>query len=149
VATAISYLANLNKSYGADPSRAGETTVGPGKADVWMVPGGTGACLVDQEGPQGAGSTCNDASAVESGDLWTLDTIPYGTNGTLAQVLLGTAPDGNGSVSVAWTGGSSTVVPVVNNVYSVPIGSHKGWTSVTMKNSSGDVQVVAGMPSLP
>lgn len=149
VATAVGYLSALNKSYGADASQAAETTIGPGHVDVWMVPGGTGACLVDLEGPQGAGSTCNGAAAVDAGELWTLDTIPYGASGAMTRVLLGLAPDGNSSVTVSWAGGGSTVVPVSNNVYSVPIGSHAGWTSVSLKNGAGDLQAVPGMPSLP
>jgi len=116
---------------------------------VWLVPGSTGACLVDLEGPQGAGSGCNSASAVDAGDLWTLDTIPYRAGGARTKVLLGGVPDGNSSVTVSWAGGGSTVVPVTDNVYSVPIGSHPGWKSVTLKNSAGTVVAISGMPSLP
>lgn len=149
VAAAIAPLTALHKSYAADPSQAGETTIGPGNDAVWLVPGSTGACLVDVEGPQGAGSTCNATNAVDVGQLWTIDTIPYGHDGAMTKVLIGTAPDGNSSVTVAWAGGGSTVVPVTDNIYSVPIGSHAGWTSVTLKNSSGDTATVPGMSKLP
>lgn len=101
------------------------------------------------EGPQAAGSGCDDASAVEAGKLWTLDTVPYATSGTRTKVLLGSAPDGNASVTIAWSDGGTTVAPVTDNIYSVPIGSHTGWKSVTMKNSAGTAVTVPGIPHLP
>ena len=149
VADAISGLVAIGATQGADPSQAGHTTVGFARDDVWLVPGSTGACLVDVEGSQGAGSGCSSTSAVDAGKLWTLDTIPYGVGGAMTQVLLGAAPDGNASVTVSWTGAGTTVVPVIDNFYSVPIGSHTGWKSVTLKNSAGAVVAVPGMPSLP
>jgi hypothetical protein len=149
VANALSGLVTLHATYGADPSQAGETAVGAANDDVWLVPGSSGACLVDVEGPQGAGSACNKAAAVEAGDLWTLDTIPYGAGGAMTKVLLGAVPDGNASVTIAWADGAATVVPVTHNVYSVPIGSHTGWKSVTLKNSAGATVAASGMPSLP
>lgn len=145
VAAAIQPLEALGATYGANPSRAGETTVGPASDDVWLVPGTYGACLVDVEGPQGAGSNCNSTRAVDAGGLWTLDTIPYGTGGAMTKVLLGAAPDGNTSVTISWTDGGTTVVPVINNVYSVPISSHTGWNSVTLTNSAGTVVTARGM----
>lgn len=149
VVAAISGLIPLGATYGADPSQAGETTVGAAQDKVWLVPGSAGACLVNMEGPQGAGSTCNSTSAVDGGALWTLDTIPYGVDGARAQVLLGAAPDGNTAVIVTWTDDGTTKVPVRNNVYCVPIGSHAGWQSVTLENSMGATVTVTGMSSLP
>ncbi|MGH2916411.1 MAG: hypothetical protein ACRDMX_15635 [Solirubrobacteraceae bacterium] len=149
VAAAIAPLDALHATYGADPSQVAQTTVGPGNVDVWLVPGSAGACLVDVEGPQGAGSGCNRASAVGAGDLWTLDTVPYGTDGAKTKVLLGAAPDGNTSVTISWADGGSTIVPVTDNIYSVPIGSHTGWTSITMNSASGNTVTVPGMSKLP
>jgi hypothetical protein len=149
VAAAISNLAALGASRGADPSQAGETSVGPNDDGVWLVPGTSGACLVDVEGSQGAGSNCASASAVESGDLWTLDTIPYGAGGIMTKVLLGAVPDGNASVTVAWADGGTSVVPVRDNIYCVPIGSHTGWKSVTLTNSAGTAVNASGMANLP
>jgi len=65
VADALSGLVAIKATHGADPSQAGHTTVGFAKDDVWLVPGSTGACLVDVEGSQGAGSGCNSTSAVD------------------------------------------------------------------------------------
>lgn len=149
VTDSLSGLVEMKATHGADPSQAGETTVGAAHDDVWLVPGSSGACLVDVEGPQGAGSGCNTASAVEAGDLWTLDSIPYGPGGAMTRVLLGAVPDGNASITVAWSDGATTVVPVTDNIYSVPIGSHTGWKSVTLKNSAGATVTASGMPSLP
>lgn len=149
VADALSGLVALRATRGANPAQAGETTVGVAQDPVWLVPGSTGACLVDVEGPQGAGSGCNNTNAVDDGQLWTLDTIPYGTGGAMTKVLLGVAPDGNTSVTVSWAGGGTTVVPVINNFYSVPIGTHSGWRSVTLRNSQGTIIAASGMPSLP
>lgn len=150
IVAAISGLVPLGSTFGANPSQAGETTVGAAKDDVWVVPGSSGACLVDVDGPQeAAAGGCNSTSEVDAGDLWTLDTIPYGAGGAMTKVLLGAVPDGNASVTVAWSDGGTTVVPVTDNVYSVPIGSHRGWKSVTLKNSAGAVVTASGMPSLP
>jgi hypothetical protein len=148
-ADALVGLADVGQTYGANPSQAAETAIGPGHDEVWLVPGSSGACLVDVEGQQGAGSSCNSSKAVDAGYLWTLDTIPYGAGGTMTQVLLGVVPDGNTSITVSWTDGSTTVVPVNDNIYSVPIGSHAGWKSLTLRNDAGPVVTVPGMPSLP
>jgi hypothetical protein len=67
----------------------------------------------------------------------------------MTRVLLGAVPDGNASITVAWSDGATTVVPVTDNIYSVPIGSHTGWKSVTLKNSAGATVTASGMPSLP
>lgn len=149
VSKAITPLRNIGRSYGADPSLARATTIGPGRARIWLVPGSSGACLVNVEARQAIGSTCNDATAVKAGKLWTLDTMPYGAGGAATQVLLGAAPNGDTSATVSWTGGGTTVVPVINNLYSVPIGAHAGWTSVTLTSRSGSRQTVAGIPHLP
>jgi hypothetical protein len=137
VTPAVNGLAAIGAAFGADASLASETTIGPGNDDIWLVPGAEGACLVDLEGPQGAGSTCDNASTVDAGAVWTLDTVPYGVGGAMTQVLIGAAPDRDTLATVMWTGGGSTVVPVSNNIYSVPIGAHTGWISVTLTNSSG------------
>jgi hypothetical protein len=149
VSKAIMSLRNTGRSYGADPSRASATTIGPGRAKVWLVPGSSGTCLVNVETRQTTGSTCNDTAAVKAGKLWTLDTMPYGAGGSATRVLLGAAPDGDTSATVSWTGGGTTVVPITSNLYSVPIGAHTGWTSVTLTNRSGSTQTVAGIPHLP
>ncbi|HEY3734969.1 MAG TPA: hypothetical protein VGL63_13750 [Streptosporangiaceae bacterium] len=149
VPEAIAPLSKTGKAYGADPSRARASTVGPGRARAWLVPGSRGACLVNMEMRQAAGSTCNAAAAVEAGELWTLDTVPYGAGGAATQVLIGAAPDGDTSAAVSWTDGGTTVVPVTGRIYSVPIGAHSGWTSVTLTNRSGRTQTVTGLRHLP
>jgi len=148
VEAALGSLSGLD-SYGANAIDAAQTLLGPGGASAWLVPGSTGACLVNSEGPQGDSIGCNTLNAVESGELWTLDTVPYGSGGRMTQVLMGIVPDGNQSVTVTWTGGSTTVVPVSNNVYIVPIGSHSGWKGVKLKSASGSNVVLPGMTSLP
>jgi hypothetical protein len=139
--------------HGLDLLRAGETTVGPGHAPVWLVPGSNGACLVnleDRAEGEIAGSVCNTTGSVDAGYLWTNDWVPsYSPDKSGARVLIGVAPDGNSSVTINWTGGGSTVLPVTDNVYSVPLGGHSGWTSVTLRDSSGQTVTVPGMPQLP
>ena len=149
VRDAIAPLGKIGKAYGADPSQARATTAGPGRTSIWLVPGTSGACLVNMEMRQAAGSTCNATAAVKAGDLWTLDTVPYGARGAAVQVLIGAAPDGDTSATVSWTGGGTTVVPVTGHIYSVPIGAHSGWASVTLTNRSGHAQTAAGMRHLP
>ena len=149
VAAALAGLETLHATHGADPTQAAETTIGLANDPVWIVPGSTGACLVDVDGPGVTGSGCNSTSEADSGEMWTLDTIPYGVAGAQAKVLIGAVPDRNSSVTVTWADGSTTVVPVTNNLYSVPIGSHTGWKSVTLRNSAGAVVSASGMPQLP
>ncbi len=138
----------MGSSYGANPSRAVETIVGPGKAKVRLVSGSTGACVFNVEGPQAIGSGCNRTSAVVAGDSWTADTIPYGPGGARTKVLLGAAPDGNATVTISWADGGATVVPVTDNVYCVPLGSHTGWKWVTLEDSRA-TWWAPGMPRLP
>lgn len=78
-----------------------------------------------------------------------LATLPYGADGTMTQVLFGAAPDGNSSVRINWTDGGSTTVPVTDNIFSVPIRSHTGWTSITVKDSSDKTADLPGIPRLP
>jgi hypothetical protein len=106
-------------------------------------------CLVNMERSQNTGAACNDSADVMQGKLWTLDTMPYGPGGLSEQVLLGAAPDGDSLVTVNWSDGSSTVVPVINNIYSVAIGTHTGWTSVAMNNAAGSAVNVPGLAKLP
>lgn len=149
VPEAMAPLRRMGKAYGADPARARLTVIGPGRARIWLVPGTGGACLVNVEMRQGAGSACNTAAAVSAGELWTLDTVPYGAGGAATQVLIGAAPAGTISATVSWTGGGTTVVPVTSHIYSLPIGAHSGWLAVTLTTRSGRTQTVAGLRHLP
>lgn len=149
VEAALAPFVEAGRTWGADPTQAKQALVGPGNARVWLVPGSAGACLADVEGPGAEGAVCNNTAAVDSGLLWILDTIPYGAGGAMTRVLVGTAPDQNSAITISWSDGGTTVVPVQDSIYVVPIGSHAGWTSVALKNASGHTVAVSGMSRAP
>jgi hypothetical protein len=148
VSAGLAPLAALGRTYGADASQATGTTVGPAGVKVWIVPGTTGACLVDVEGPQGAGSDCLRSAAVLAGHLWTVDAVHYAGSAP-QETLIGVAPDGYSSATVNWSDGTTSTLPVTANIYSTPIGAHAGWKSVTLTGATAAALDVTGMAKLP
>jgi hypothetical protein len=148
ISAALAPLSALGKTYGADPAQAVGTTVGPAGVKVWLVPGSDGACLVDVEGPQGAGNGCSSSAAVTAGDMWTVDAVHYAGSAP-QETLIGVAPDGYSSATVNWSDGTTSTLPVTANIYSTPIGAHAGWKSVTLTGATAAALDVTGMAKLP
>jgi hypothetical protein len=122
-----------------------------GTEPVWMVPGKTGVCLVNAEGDGGsvAGAQCNSVGAASDGELWTVDSVPFGPAARATQALIGVAPDGNATVTVNWNDAAPSVIPVISNVYDVEIGAHSGFDTIAMQSVDGQPLVVPGLGKLP
>jgi hypothetical protein len=102
-----------------------------GTYPAWVVPGASKVCLVvGSTGPDSVpGSTCAElAWAEQHGLAITTET----STGTL--VVFGLVPNGNASVEVINTDGSTRSVPVANNVFEIVGGSPK---AVKFKGLSG------------
>ena len=149
VLTVARGLTSVGMGYGTDPALAAETTIGRAHDPVWVLPGSYGACLVTETGPNLGAAGCAPAKAVVNGRSWFLGTVPYGIAGAKEQVLVGIAPDNDHTVTIHWTGGTSTTVPVRQNIYSVPIAHHKGWRTLTLNAANGAPEHVTGYPNLP
>jgi hypothetical protein len=134
---------------GADLADAGSTSVGLGRARVWLIPGRRGACLANAEPAGNIGVVCASLAKVLSGALWTVDALPLDAGGKISPVLLGVAPNGNRVVMVYWTRGTPTAVGVRRNLYYAPIGKHGGWRFVRMTGRSSKRITVVGIPRLP
>lgn len=102
--------------------------------DLWVVPGSTGTCFVYtmRSEPQvvGAGNCAPNAMVLTGGLVSGL----YSPDGS-EETLIGLVPDGNSSVMVTRTDGSTESVPVSQNVYIVQGAS--GLASVTFRDASG------------
>ena len=107
---------------------------------VTVVPGETGVCLSDY-----GASSCSSVSSADAGKAWLL-AAPAGQ--PMSQhTLIGLAPDGVTNAEVHWTTGGTTDVSVVNNIYTVSLGGHSGWTSVSLSGSRKlQADGVAGLP---
>lgn len=104
-----------------------------GSYPTWVVPGASKICLVaGSTGPtSNPGSTCAELGWAEQHGL---AIVTENSNGT--PVVFGLAPNGNTSVDVTETDGSTRTVPVVHNVYEIVGGSPK---TVKLKALSGIV----------
>lgn len=113
---------------GVDPAAA---VYAGGTYPAWVVPGASKVCLVaGSTGPTSVpGSTCAQLAWAEQHGLAIATESSTGT-----PVVFGLAPNGNTSVEVTETGGSTRSVPVANNVYEIVGGSPK---AVKLKGLSG------------
>jgi hypothetical protein len=98
---------------------------------AWVVPGASKVCLVaGSTGPTSVpGSTCAELAWAEQHGI---AIVTEDANGT--PVIFGLAPNGNTSVEVTETDGSTKSVSVTNNVYEIVGGSPK---TVRLKGLSG------------
>lgn len=104
-----------------------------GTYPVWVVPGSTEVCLINgSTGPGDVpGGLCSPTSEVSHG-LAVSD----------GSIVFGLVPDGNTSVKVTNSDGTTESVPVVNNVYEITSGDP---STVTLKEASG-VEVTRHLP---
>jgi hypothetical protein len=114
-----------------------------GTYPAWVVPGTSKVCLVaGSTGPTSVpGSTCAELAWAEQHGLAIVTEDSMGT-----PVVFGLAPNGNTSVEVTETDGSTRSVPVANNVYEIVGGSPK---TVRLKGLSGAVWERAVGPVSP
>ncbi len=107
-----------------DVANARFVSVGSG---VWVVPGSNGACLVNNDA--GTSTGCLTLGGVDGGGLFQMD-----LSAGKPVSILGLAPDGNSSVTLAFADGTTRDVPVVDNVYEA---TGAGMTTVTLDSTSG------------
>jgi hypothetical protein len=117
--------------YGIDPS-FDKFAVG---ADAWVQAGSSGICLIayglDAGFPNdgvGHGSCASTATAL-GGDMFD----------RIGQTYVGLAPDGNTTVTVTDSDGSTRQIPVTGNVYKVAGGDP---SSITLRDASGALTTV-------
>jgi hypothetical protein len=121
---------------GVDPSAA--IAVEGGAYPVVVEPGETEICVLN--GPEGMtaasahaagelGGVCGTIADAETRGLADSTEAASG-----APVVIGLVPNGNTSVSVTNTNGTTEDLPVTNNVYEITSGTP---TSVTMKDATG------------
>jgi hypothetical protein len=94
---------------------------------VWVVPGSDGVCVVQNDSDTTTG--CGTTTQADNGDL-----IQTTSAGGSPNYVLGLAPDGNSSVTVAFANGSVESVPVTDNVYEA---AGAGMTAVTLTTAAG------------
>lgn len=103
---------------------------------VWIIPGSTKVCIFSAA--SGGWAVCDSASTgvrpVTAGGLF-MTTGPYPEQNR----IVGLAPDGNTSVTVSFSNGSSQTVPVLDNVY---VASGIGPLAISMKEANGLSTVV-------
>lgn len=113
------FVANDMERTGVDVSAA---VFAGGTYPTWVIPGAKNVCLVVDatEGqsvakdPGGWGAVCGSVTgATERGIALTTE------NATGAPIVVGLAPNGNGTVKVTNTDGTAEEQQVVNNVYEV------------------------------
>lgn len=116
--------------FGTDPSQAHYVQVQSGFG-VWVVPGSAGVCMfVPVSLPRGTiyRGRCNTVAAADSGGFRGIVGQPG------SRIAFGLVPDGNSSVTVTHTDGSTTTTPVDGNVYAT---SADNLESITVHDASG------------
>lgn len=122
----------------ATPNVAMATYVKTQRTGVWVVPGSTGACLLDASADI---SACNSSARVSA------DGLIIGTGDPQSHEigsLIGLVPNGNSRVVVTSADGHSQAVPVTNNVY---YASGSDLTAVTFDSAGGSTTKVTLGPT--
>jgi hypothetical protein len=121
----------LSQMPGLDPSAA---VFAGGTYATWVVPGSTEICLIS--GPtrpgtsSGGGGVCGSIAGAEERGLAVTTESASG-----APVVLGLVPNGNPSVTVTNTDGTTETIPVKNNVYEITSGHP---STVSLNEASGN-----------
>lgn len=102
---------------------------------LWVVPGANKICVEDAT----YAGVCGTVSSADSGSLIMLTGDANG-----AHTVIGLVPDGNSSVALHHPDGSTSTVPVVNNVYSVSAADLDGVTVHTASGTASTYHVGAG-----
>lgn len=102
-----------------------------GAYPTWVIPGSTEVCLMANGTKAGdsAGGICGSTAALEQRGLAEVTEGPTG-----APLVLGLVPNGNATIEVTNSNGTTETVPVHNNVYEVTAGDP---VSATMKDAAG------------
>jgi len=122
-------IKGLSHIPGLDPSAA--VFAGGTTDPVWVIPGSTELCLINGSTatPGDLGGVCGSISGAEEHGLAVTTESASGT-----PIVLGLVPNGNTSVKVTNTDGTTEHVPVTNNVYEIDSGNP---STVNLNEASG------------
>jgi hypothetical protein len=123
--------AGVLAGFGLDLAQARYVTVSS-DLSVWVLPGSGGACLLraDPTAAHAYGVNCDEAAETAAGQLVGTYVSPSGQ-----VTVYGLAPDSNATVTVSFANGTSSDVPVVDNVFATT--GPSAATSVSLKSVSG------------
>jgi hypothetical protein len=132
IAGAYTGAAQPPNTYGINPNYAQYIQA----ANAWILPGSSGICLIsygfDPRFPQVGSGSCNSSAMALSGDMFNR----IGQNN-----VIGLAPDGNTTMTITYTDGSTQHIPVTGNVYRAA-GLSGDPTSITLRDASGALTTV-------
>ena len=116
-------LNRLGPQLGLDTSDIGGTQPLPGTR-VWLIPGITGDCFVERDGPHSGSGQCGPIGRSDFGP-------GYIGSGPEREAAGGLVADGIHRVAVHLAGGSELVVPVKNNFYEIRLRIGQRMTSIS------------------
>jgi hypothetical protein len=116
---------------GLDTSDIGEARPFPG-IQVWLVPGITGDCFVERDGPHSGSGQCGPIGHGEFGP-------GYIGSGPEREAASGLVPDDIHHITVHLAGGSQLVVPVKDDFYEIRLLIGQKMTSISAITPSGRV----------
>jgi hypothetical protein len=126
---------SMSAQYRLEPAQAQHVTLGDGSG-AWVIPGSAGVCLVVQTPPATeSGVVCGSVASANAGTVMLVRSDPS----TGAKTVSGLAPNGSTAVTLTGDDGSTTQVPVTDNVYE---------TSITAKPKSITVRDAQGKPTI-
>jgi hypothetical protein len=121
----------MSAEYKLEPAQARHVTL-PNGSDAWVIPGAAGACLFVQSSPsQENGGACGSVASANAGTIM----LVTSNQSTGAKAVFGLVPDGSESVTLTDSEGSTTQVPVSDNVYETTVSPHS--QSITVRDAQG------------
>ncbi|MGP0103523.1 MAG: hypothetical protein ACLPUT_18115 [Solirubrobacteraceae bacterium] len=126
----------MSAEYKLEPAEAQYVALSGG-SHAWVIPGTAGACLFVQGSPaRESAGTCGSVTHADAGMIMLVTT----DQSTGVKEIFGLAPDGNSSVSLTGSDGSTVQVPVVSNVYDAPTSASS--QSLTVRGADGEPTVI-------
>jgi hypothetical protein len=125
---------------GVDTSAAREVSASDG-VTVWVIPGSGGLCMLATKAPDTNPEdvACTPTPSALGGEAF----LGFG-HGSAGDSFVGVAPDGTATAELTHPNGTTTTVPVTNNVWSVAglpagNGSTAPITHIVLKTAQGRV----------
>lgn len=127
----VTEAGSMSAEYKLEPVQARHVTL-PNGSNAWVIPGAAGACLFVQSSPaQESGGACGSVASANAGTIMLVKT----NQSTGAKAVFGLVPDASESVTLTDSDGSTTQVPVSNNVYETSASPHS--QSITVRDAQG------------
>jgi hypothetical protein len=135
VAQEVTEAGGMSAEYKLEPAQARHLTL-PNGSDAWVIPGAAGACLFVQGSAEPeSGGACGSVASANAGTIMIVKT----NQSTGAKVVFGLVPDGGEAVTLTDSDGSTTQVPVNDNVYETSVSP--GSQSITVRDAQGNPTV--------